>query len=65
MKCKILEFEHVVYAETDDFSLQMVCPILLILVYSSAILNIKNTIQELFLEYVGNKLTKYKLNIKN
>lgn len=43
----------------------MVCPILLILVYSSAILNIKNTIQELFLEYVGNKLTKYKLNIKN
>lgn len=38
MKCKILEFEHVVYAETYDFSLQMVCPILLILVYSSAIL---------------------------
>lgn len=65
MKCKILEFEHVVYAKTYDFSLQMVCPILLILVYSSAILNIKNTIQELFLEYVGNKLTKYKLNIKN
>lgn len=65
MKCKILEYEHVVYAETYDFSLQMVCPILLILVYSSAILNIENTIQELFLEYVGNKLTKYKLNIKN